>query len=328
MNIEAVIVVNFGGPRSLNEVEPFLKALLGDQEVIRTPFPPFLHKWIFSRVAKKRAQIVIPDYQLIGGKSPIFEDTEAVGNFLRKRLSCRVLTFHRYLVDTHETFFKEVEDCSSEKILVFPLFPQFSYTTTGSIAQYFSKHLSKNALYKLSWVRSYPDHPSFIVPFCQLIKESLTKKKWREEKTILFFSPHGLPKKFVAQGDVYQKECEHSFRLISEQFPRVLSVLAYQSQFGKDEWIRPYTREKCQTIDEWGKGYEHVLFIPLSFTSDHIETLFEVEHQYLPVVKAKGYDVFRCPALNLKQEWLEGIVQILLGAPVCANQMLLRSYVK
>jgi len=322
--VKAVIVVNFGGPRSLHEVEPFLRVLLTDQEVIRTSLPSFLHKWIFSRVAKKRAQMILPDYQLIGGKSPIYEDTEAVACFLKKRLACPVFAFHRYLEDTHETFFRNVADCTAEQILVFPLFPQFSYATTGSVAQFFSKYLSKEVLRKLNWIPSYATQPGFIVPFCQLIKESLSQRNWPEEKTILFFSPHGLPQKFISSGDNYQIECEHSFRLIAEQFPRSLNILAYQSQFGKDEWIRPYTKEKCQTIHEWGKEYQHVLFIPLSFTSDHIETLFEVEHQYLPLVQERGFEAFRCPALNLKKEWFEGIVNILYEAKVCSNQMLLR----
>src|SRR5690348_14038570 len=108
MGKTAYLLANFGGPRDLNEVEEFLIALLTDQELIRTPFPEFVHRFLFTRVAKKRTQKITPDYAKIGGKSPIFEDTEAIATEVGRMLGEKVWTFHRYLSQTHEGFIQSM----------------------------------------------------------------------------------------------------------------------------------------------------------------------------------------------------------------------------
>lgn len=133
------LIINFGGPRNLKEVEGFLKELLTDQEVIRTPFPSFIHRLLFTRIAKKRALKVIPEYEKIGGRSPIYEDTEKMAATLQKYVKAPVLTFHRYLPETHACFLSAIKQIPKDhQIRVFPMFPQFSYATTGSIALFFS----------------------------------------------------------------------------------------------------------------------------------------------------------------------------------------------
>lgn len=310
------LVVNFGGPRNLEEVADFLVALLTDQEVVRTPFPGFLHRLLFTRIAKKRAERVREDYALIGGGSPIYGDTEAIAQVLRDRLQQPVTTFHRYLRATHSDF---VATCSSwqevERIRVFPFFPQFSYATTGSIMEWFRKNLPKEIVNKMEWVRSYCADPAYVRVFQSCIREFLDQHQIPEEETILLFSAHGLPQQFIDTGDPYQKECEQSFDWIRKAFPRALCRLSYQSQFGKQPWILPYTSRVCQTIASWGAGYRHVVFVPLSFTSDHIETLFEVEQEYLPVCREQGFAAWRVPAFNRREDWIQVIVDLLQKNP-------------
>lgn len=320
------VVVNFGGPRDLSEVEEFLIELLTDQEVIQTPFPPFFHRWLFRRVAKKRGKVIVNDYAKIGGKSPIFEDTEAIASELRGGIGAPVLTFHRYLPKTHVEFISQIELLGSqaEEIRIFPLFPQFSYATTGSIALWFSKHLSSSLLSKLGWIRSYAAHPGYIAAFQQSIHEMFVQYQFSQEETILLFSAHGLPQQYVDRGDSYQAECEVTYQKLAAAFPLALSRLCYQSQFGKKEWLRPYTIDCCKGIEEWGRGYKNVILIPLSFTSDHIETLFEMEEAYLPLLK-KRFTAVRCPALNRKQEWIRAIVQMIGEEERVPNQTLIRS---
>jgi ferrochelatase len=313
-----VLIVNFGGPRSLEEIPEFLRELLCDQDVIRTRMPPFVHRLFFSRIANKRAQKIVAEYQLIGGRSPIFEDTEFVAQKVREQLQCPVLTFHRYLPSTHADFLHNIHRISCEKLLVFPLFPQFSYATTGSIARWFSKYVKRD--HSLRWIRSYAGHEAYISCMQRVLADYLEQQRLARDETMLFFSPHGLPQAFVDTGDPYEEECQLSFRRISQGFP--LSVLAYQSKFGKGEWLRPYTNEMCENVGVWAKGARHVVFVPLSFTSDHIETLFEVEHQYLPILRAKGIQAYRCPALNRRKDWCEAIVHILEG-DTCDNEQLI-----
>ncbi len=309
--MSSIVLVNFGGPRSLDEIPAFLTELLTDSDVIRSRWPRFFEKWFFKRVALKRAVTIVPDYQLIGGKSPIFEDTEALAEELRARLKLPVITFHRYLSATHADFLERMKTSDSQQFIVLPLFPQFTYATTGSIARFFQRNLSAKIVKKMGWVRSYPAESNYIASMQNCIRDFLQEKNLQEKDTVLFFSAHGLPQKFVDEGDPYERECRESFEGIKKVFPDAPSVLAFQSKFGPGEWLRPYTIDLCHKPKEWAQGRSNVVIVPLSFTSDHIETLFEIEHQYVPVLRAQGLNVFRCPALNQRQDWKDALVQLL-----------------
>ncbi|MFN0065497.1 MAG: ferrochelatase [Chlamydiales bacterium] len=317
----AYVIANFGGPRSLPEVEPFLRSLFTDREVFRTKIPSPFFQWLFGRIAKKRTLSVCKDYAEIGGGSPIYEDTEFVAQRLRERLDGEVLTFHRYLPVTHSTFLQKIETLDVQRIRVFPMFPQFTYATTGSIAKFFSQKLSHSTLLKLRWIKSYPTHPSFI----SLTQKMIGEAELNMRETILFFSAHGLPQRFVDEGDVYKDECIASVNEVKKAFPEALSHLGYQSKVGRAVWLEPSTISLCQNIDTWGKGRKNVLFVPISFTSDHIETLFEVEREYMPVVCEKGFVVRRLPAFNRREEWIETIIKILYNETTLSNAMLVRN---
>ncbi len=325
MKKTAYLLVNFGGPRDLGEIEEFLISLLTDQEVIRTSFPAFFHRWLFTRVAKKRAGKIAPDYAQIGGKSPIYEDTEAVAKSVSEILGEEVITFHRYLPRTHPGFIQKMEALSGiQEIRIFPMFPQFSYATTGSIARWFKDHLSTRALRKMQWVKSYPIQDSYTAAMEQCLRECLQASGLKEEETFLLFSAHGLPQRFIDTGDTYQRECRLSFEAISSRFPNAPSLLSYQSQFGKEKWIEPYTAEVCEKIGDLAQGKKNVVVVPLSFTSDHIETLYEIEELYLGAIRKKGLHAIRCPALNQRGDWIAAIAGMFHSKETHNIQMLLR----
>jgi ferrochelatase len=316
------LIVNFGGPRSLSEIEPFLKTLLCDQDVVKTSLPAFLHRLIFSYVAHRRAKKIAPDYALIGGKSPIFDDTEAFAELLRKKTGGSVTTFHRYLPATHAQALESIKKAAQTPLIVFPMFPQFSYATTGSIAKFFDEHLPLYTRRKLRWVKSYCGHASYIQAMQSTLKDFLVEKRIEEKETVLLFSAHGLPQKFICNGDIYESECRIAFEKIGQAFPQALKKLSYQSKFGKGEWVRPYTIDVCEKALEWSQDKKYVIFIPLSFTSDHVETLFEVEYQYLPIIRAHGLEALRCPALNLRADWVDAVATLLQDTNLLANSML------
>ncbi|MES2200001.1 MAG: ferrochelatase [Chlamydiota bacterium] len=318
----ALVVANFGGPRNLEEVPDFLIALLTDSDVIRTPFPSFLERAFFRKIAKKRAPKVAKDYAKIGGKSPIFADTEWMAEALKEKLQMPTIAFHRYLESTHEKFLDSLHKIEAEQIIVFPLFPQFSYVTTGSIARYFSKHVKKETLQKIVWIDSYPDNKKYIGAFCSLIREFLEEKGLKEVS--LLFSAHGLPVKYIQDGDPYQKECEASFEAIAKEFPEHQSLLAYQSKFGRGEWLKPSTLEICTDPHLFLDPKKPVVFIPLSFSSDHIETLFEVEEEYVKPLQALGLFAYRCPALGRRKDWVEAAKEIIQGSKLVENHTLIR----
>lgn len=318
------ILANFGGPRTLDEVSSFLTELLTDQDVVRTGMPQFFHNLIFGRIARKRAKKVSKEYESMGGKSPIYEDTEQVGQRLQELLKCPVIPFHRYLPSTHKEFIQALQKNSASRLLVFPMFPQFTYATSGSIARWFQKKLSQETLNKIRWVKSYPEHQAFTRSYVHCIQELLFEKQLSEEDVFIVFTAHGIPQKFVDKGDVYQSECEASFRRLMQCFPKAKGILSYQSKFGPGEWLRPYTIDVSEQIKEHSQGRQHVLFVPISFTSDHIETLVEIENDYVQAVRKQEFNAYRVPALNLRVEWLEGICEIIQDANLCNNQMLIR----
>ncbi len=316
---KTLLLVNFGGPRNLDEIRPFLTELLTDEDVIRTQLPSALQTWLFGRIAKKRTHFMREEYKKMDGKSPIYQDTED----LATSLPYPTLTFHRYLPSTHAQSLAAIENCPHDEICIFPLFPQFSYATTGSIARFFQKHLSFRAQRKLRWIKSYAEHPAFIDCFTGHIQSYLNEQSLSD--VALFFSPHGVPQTFVCTGDPYKSECENTYKRIAQNFPHAQTVLAYQSKFGRGEWLRPYTDEVSASIKDHIQGNPAIVFIPLSFTSDHVETLVEVEDQYLPPIRAAGLQAHRCPAFNLSPDWIDCVVKILDDTPRVPNEMLIRN---
>ncbi len=319
----ALVLVNFGGPRNLSEIGPFLTELLTDVDVIRTPFPRFFEKWFFKKIALKRVDKISKDYEIIGGKSPLFEDTELIAAKLRQKTDLPVITFHRYLPATHIHFFDALTSLQVEKLVILPMYPQFSYSTTGSIARFFAKNLPASSLEKMEWIRSYADHPSYIEAMQNCIRDFLHAQQLEQKEVCLFFSAHGLPQEFVDQGDPYQRECRFSFEGIKKAFPLSSSLLAFQSKFGPGEWLRPYTSELADNPFRWNEGKQHIVFVPLTFTSDHLETLYEIEYTYLPSIRSKGLCAYRCPALNQRYDWIDTLISLIPTAKT-ANQALIR----
>lgn len=321
---KAYLIVNFGGPRNQEEIAPFLRELLTDQDVVRSGWPQFWHNLLFSRIAKKRARQIAHDYTLIGGGSPIYGDTEELAVRLKEMLGSQVLTFHRYLPATHASFLEQLEDLNCDEIVVFPMFPQFTYATTGSIARWFHKHVSNKTIDKMHWTKSYPDHSGFVAATQEAIRIFLEKENIPLSDVFLLFSPHGLPQDFIATGDPYESECQKSYQAVMVGFPGVPSMMSYQSKFGKGEWLRPYTEETASGILQYHNGKPIVVVVPISFTSDHIETLFEIEYQYLPLIRRAGLQAYRCPALGLQPSWLKAITAILENQECHSTRSLIR----
>jgi len=317
-----VILANFGGPRTLDEVTSFLTELLTDEDVIRPKIPRFLHSWLFKKIAQRRAPKISHDYAIIGGKSPVFEDTEAIAAALQHATGQPVFAFHRYLPAMHAPFFDSLNNIKLNKFLVVPLYPQFSYATTGSVARLFAKKLSPEKT--IQWVKSYPTHPHYIQAMENCLRTFLQANSLREEEVFLFFSAHGLPQHFVTEGDPYESECIASYDAIRAKFPQSASLLAFQSKFGPGQWLKPYTGTLCNNPQSWNKERKHIVFVPLSFTSDHLETLFEIEHLYVPAIRAHGLHAYRCPALNRRPDWIDTLSALLHSQDLTSNELLIR----
>lgn len=326
MNNEQILLINFGGPRNLSEVKPFLIELLCDQEVLQTPLPAFIHKAIFTPIAIRRSKGVSNQYKQIGGGSPLYQETETLANHLSQKLGQNVICFHRYLPETHQNFINTLKNHDSKThYKLFPLYPQFSYTTTGSAAKWLKDNLPPHIVNKFLWIKSYPEDYNFITTQKLLIENFLKTHGLNEKESILLFSCHGIPLRYADKGDIYPQECLASFNAIIKHFKEALSYLCYQSKFGPGEWLKPYTLNICKNILNLKKDKKQVLFIPLSFTSDHLETLYEIEYEYLPIIRKRGLKAFRVPAMGLEENFVNTIIHLLKNGHYLNHQMLLRN---
>lgn len=320
------ILVNFGGPRSQEEIAPFLKELLCDRDVVRTNFFPFFHQWFFSRIAERRAKKIHEEYLSMGGGSPIFSTTEALKETLTKEWKIPILSFHRYIPSLHASFVHEVIESSKniDKWRVIPLFPQFSFVTTGSCARFFGDHLPQNILNRMEWVQSYPNHALFIKAWETQIKKHLIEVKKEEKETLFLHTAHGVPIKCIESGDIYEKECQKTFFALSACFPESKHLLCYQSKFGKDPWLTPSTEDISKNIQKYTEGKSHVVFLPFTFTSDHIETLVEIEKQYIPLITDSGFSSSRVPCFTQEETFCNTLLSLFKDSSSITTEMLIR----
>jgi len=313
------IMANFGGPRDSGEIVSFLRALLGDQDVVRTPFPRWFHRGMFGLIAWIRGTFKArKEYATMGegkGGSPIVGTTEKLATAVRDHSGREILTFHRYNPRTHAAFFKKIHEMDGVgNIRICTLFPQFSYSTVGSIARMFQERLDPRLLARASITRNYGDDPRYIRCMTRKITDKMDEVGG---KPLLLFSAHGLPQSFVDKGDTYQKEMYVTMNKIKEmldlQKRSCTALLAFQSRFGFAKWLQPYTIDVCQRIKDHMQHNETcVLIIPIAFTQDHLETEFEMEHEYMPEIREHGVDVHRINALNVDRDWVEALADIMV----------------
>lgn len=314
---KAYLLANFGGPRSTNEIEPFLSSLLTDPLVTGNFLFPFLHKKLFSTIAKRRALKVAAHYNLIGGSSPIYNDTELLAKQLSIRLQTPVVPFHRYLPITHADSLRRIQKLSSNHHFeALPLFPHFTYSVTGSIVQFLFQQLPELSI---TWIPNFGEHSQFVTHTVQHIETFLSSNNLTKQDCSFVFSVHSLPEKYIRSGDPYQQECERSYKKIIQILNPCESILCYQSKFGIGRWLTPSTQYICQTLDTT-KPY--VLVVPFGFVSDHIETLYEIDHLYLPILKNR-YQAFRIPSIYTSPLWASTLAKILLHSEKLSPQQIL-----
>lgn len=293
MNKTAVVLLNLGGPDSLEAVEPFLYNLFCDPDIFKIPFG---QKTFAKLISSRRAPKVIEEYKLIGGKSPINEWTEIQRNKLEVELrkinsTTDVLVAMRYWLPLTQTIVEKVEAGNYEKIILLPLYPHYSITTTGSSFNEWKRYY-KGEEKKLVLINSYYDHPVYVSAINQRIDEALLSFSEIIRKDVqLVFSAHGTPVSLVKKGDPYSTQIKQTVEAVMKQ--RNYSHkhhLCYQSKVGPMKWLEPATDTMIEELSN--KGNKHLLIIPISFVSDHIETLFELDIEYRHVADKCGIESY------------------------------------
>lgn len=330
-----ILLLNLGGPEKTADVQGFLYNLFADPDIIR--LPPFLsplQSFIAYIISKRRAPKSIKAYESIGGGSPILkysnDQAALIAKSLKDKYDLDVKTYigMRYWYPFTEEALKQIEKDKINALVIVPLYPQFSISTSGSSLRILQEEFSRRqdiwGEKKMSHtvIPSWYDRPGYVRSMANIIQrelDSFTPSQVNEQlktnpigKHILF-SAHGVPQSYIAAGDPYQKqivECVEAIkRLLPSEEEGVKVHLSYQSRVGPIEWLRPYTDDVLPELGE--KGVKNLVVVPISFVSEHIETLEEIDIEYRELAEESGITNWRrAPALNTDASFIEDMADM------------------
>ena len=313
----AIVLFNLGGPDSIEAVQPFLFNLFNDPAIIglprfmRTPLARFISK---KRAAKK----AIPIYEQMGGRSPIMPETEAQARALENALKgeaadVKAFICMRYWHPMSEQVVADVKAYAPDHIILLPLYPQLSTTTTESSLKDWKRACKRQKLdVPTNTLCCYPTEPHFVKAYADLIRPKYEEAKQHGTPRVLF-SAHGLPEKIIKKGDPYQWQVEETTKAIVEalNIERLDYVNCYQSRVGPLKWIGPNTET---VIEETAKAGTPIVLAPIAFVSEHSETLVELDIEYRELCEEFGMNhYFRVPTVSTHPEFIKGLAAMCLS---------------
>ena len=309
----AVILFNLGGPDKLDNVEPFLFNLFNDPAILN--LPSFIRYPLAKLISKKRTPIAKNIYREIGNKSPILELTEQQAKSLEENLlkkgDYKCFIVMRCWHPRASEVIKKVKEYNPEEIILLPLYPQFSATTSGSsIGEWNELCKKENYSVKTKTICCYPTENNFIESHINLIKKTLKTLKNNNFK--LLFSAHGLPESKIKKGDPYQWHVEETVREIMSQLKNynLDYIISYQSRVGPMKWIGPSTNVE---IIKYSKEKKGIVIVPVAFVSEHSETLVELDIEYKKLAEKNGCSFYkRVPALGVEENFIKGLADLVL----------------
>jgi ferrochelatase len=320
-----VLLLNLGGPERIQDVGPFLYNLFADPEIIRLPVPALQKPlaWLISTLRSGKSQAA---YRSIGGGSPLRRITEQQARELQSSLRQRGIDATSYVAMRYwhpftESAVADIKADGVDEVVVLPLYPHFSISTSGSSFRELQRlRLADPAFARLPirCIRSYYDDPGYIGAMAELIAREI-KACPDPASAHVFFSAHGVPKSYVEEaGDPYQQEIESCARLVMQRLEADLGhpnpfTLAYQSRVGPVEWLKPYTDDALHELGE--AGVKDLVVVPISFVSEHIETLEEIDIEYREIATEAGISNFRrVPALDTTPSFIDGLAHLVQQA--------------
>lgn len=321
MSRVGVLLLNLGGPEQLEDVRPFLFNLFADPEIIRLPFP-WLQKplaWLISTLRFEKSQ---ENYKHIGGGSPLRRITDEQALAIQEQLEnkgqdAQVYVGMRYWHPFTEEAIAKIKRDQIEKLVILPLYPQYSISTSGSSFRLLDQIWQKDAeLQQIEYtvIPSWYQRSGYLEAMAELIAQELDHCP-DPDRVHIFFSAHGVPMSYVEEaGDPYQAEIEDCTARIVKALNRPNShTLAYQSRVGPVEWLKPYTEEAIPRLAQ--EGVKDLLVVPISFVSEHIETLQEIDMEYRELAEESGIENFyRVPALNTHPVFINDLAELAIEA--------------
>jgi ferrochelatase len=309
-----VLLFNLGGPETLEDVRPFLFNLFSDPDIIRLPWRA-LQRPLAWLISTQRYKLSRGYYEKIGGGSPLRKITDEQARALELALASRNIVAKAYVGMRYWHPFLEdaIEQIRRDRVthlIVLPLYPQFSVSTTGSSLNRMRELAGANGdvARRVSVIEKWHDDPEYLGALAASIKEELTKFNEQDPARIhIVFSAHSVPVSYIEEGDPYLDQTRETVRsvmkLIGSDRPHSLS---FQSKVGPVKWLQPSTDEMIRKLA--AEGVSQMLLVPVSFVSEHIETLYELDILYRNVAKEVGIaDYRRVPALNCRSDFIDAL---------------------
>lgn len=311
-----VVLLQLGGPDSLEAVQPFLEQMFRDPDLLNLRIPGWIQGWLARKFAVRRTVHVRQLYASIGGKSTIGEITHLQANLLAKRLrhsiDCKVFVAMRYGNHSSKEAIESILEAGCEQLILLPLYPQYCSASTGSSLNEWYRCCRAMGLDLLTvQIDSYCSAKMYICALVQRIHETLNKFP-ADISPHLVFSAHGIPSSLITKGDPYQKQIEQTTQLVVRECPKSLPhTLCYQSKATPVAWLEP---SLTKTLKNLGKsGTQAVLVIPISFVSDHLETLSEINIEARRDAESWGIRHFQMmPGLNDSPLFIDALAELVL----------------
>lgn len=311
-----LLLLNMGGPGRLEDVRPFLTNLFSDPDIIRLPFSFLLQKPLARYIVRRRGKEAEENYRLMGGASPQLPLTREQADALAKALGERghpvpIYLAMRYWHPFTEEALDQIVSDGIERLLVLTLYPHFSYTTTGSSLNELRRVMAKKGLdIPMSVIDGYALDDRYLAALAECVRDGLEQNTWGcpAEEVHVLFSAHSLPLSHVKRTkDPYPDHVYQSAKALMERyFPKNDWDLCYQSKVGKMPWLGPYTDSALTYLA--AQGQDNALLVPISFVTDHVETLVEIDRQYIPLANELGMKhCHRAPALNSRPAFISAL---------------------
>lgn len=312
----AVVMMNMGGPATLSDVKPFLTNLFSDKDLIPLPNQTWLPKFI----AWRRTPQIEEQYAAIGGGSPILSWTEKQGAGMAALLDkmCPETAPHkhyvmfRYVSPSCEEVLEQLKADGVKRAIAFTQYPQFSCSTTGSsLNELYQTLKARSELTAIKWstIDRWPVHEGLVKTFAKHIEDKLVEFGRDRSKVVLLFSAHSLPMSVVNRGDPYPQEVAATVHAVMQELGFCNPYrLVWQSKVGPSEWLGPQTDESLEGLN--ANGRKHALLVPIAFTQDHIETLYELDMEYMKEATEKGMVLRRAESLNDDPMFIQALADI------------------
>jgi len=304
-----VLLLNLGGPERPEDVRPFLLNLFSDRDIIRLG-PPFMQKIIARIIATRRAPKSRANYAKIGGGSPIRAKTEEQARALEDALtpagSFIVRSCMRYWHPFAGEALAQMREAGVDRLIALPLYPHYSIATTGSSVTDLKAQMKRMQLQlPLEVIEAWPEQTEFIAALATRITEGIASFAGAEVE--LVYSAHSLPVQFIEEGDPYVEHLKQTIAALEAQ-TKVQGRLCYQSRSGPVQWLGPALPEVIEDIAT--QGGKNILVVPISFVSDHVETLYEIDIEYRQLAENLGLGFRLTRALNADPQFIAALAAL------------------